>query len=331
MPSFTRGSGMADSTYRTGPLCFRYGDASPCLDMNDFPIKRGAITVLAGENGSGKTTLLKILGGLLEPDGDSRKREELSGVRQDALYLHQSPYLFQGTVERNLIMARRDSDETRRHEALAAVGLEGFGNRKVRSLSGGESRRTALARAFLTDRPLLLLDEPAAHADAGSVRLIEEACRRFAEAGRTVVVATHRGSFAYRIADHLYDLSGGKARIGAANILQGTVAEKKEGFIHFAAGSAIIKAPLRDGDFQVAVVPGEDILLSRRPLESSARNCLPGILQSVERREDGSVFARVDCGTVLTSRITDSSVKELALVPGAAVHATFKASAVRLY
>jgi molybdopterin-binding protein len=306
--------------------------------MPEFQLRKAKVTVIAGENGSGKTTLLKLLAGLLET-GEARDEGSLAQLRGSAVYLHQVPYLFRGTVARNLRLAYdasgrgQTASETNVaiETALGKVGLSGFADRRARSLSGGEGKRVALARVFLSSRPLLLLDEPAAHADDTSVRLIEHACRRFAEAGRTVVVATHRGSFGYRVADRLYELREGRLEPTASNILKGEVLRQADGFLHFRCDGAEFRAPARDGTYQVAVIAGEDILISRHPLDSSARNCMEGTLVALDSRADGTLAARVDCGMTLTSVITTSAAADLGLLAGARVFATFKASSVRLY
>jgi molybdopterin-binding protein len=329
---------MAGESYQVGPVRFTYGDGPPCVDMPGFQLEKGMVTVIAGDNGSGKTTLLKLMAGLLET-GTTREEGSLEQLHGNAVYLHQVPYLFRGTVARNLRLAYeasgrgRTAGETKDaiETALGTVGLSGFADRRARSLSGGEGKRIALARVFLSTRPVLLLDEPAAHADDGSVRLIESACRRFAESGRTVVVATHRGSFGYRVADHLYELCEGRLVPTASNILKGEVLRQADGFLHFNSGEAEFRAPARDGTYQVAVIAGEDILISRHPLDSSARNCMAGTLTALDSRADGTIAAKVDCGMTLTSVITTSAAADLGLEAGARVFVTFKASSVRLY
>lgn len=330
---------MSTDVYRTGPVRFAYGNGPLCLDTTDIEIPRGQVTVLAGENGSGKTTFLKLLAGLLTQPGGKRNHDFLGRISEDAVYLHQTPYLFRGTVARNLSLAsgagrRMRHSEEREAElrrALAAVGLSGLAGRRTGSLSGGEKKRVALARVFLSNRPLLLLDEPAAHADATSVLLIEEGCRTFAAAGKAVVVATHRGGFGYRVADGLFDLNDGKLEQSATNILNGEVVRHDGGFLHFKSGDATFRAPLTDGLYRVAVVAAEDVLLSRHPLDSSARNCLVGRLDVLEPTSHGLLRARIDCGMMLTSLVTAGAVTDLGLTPGSTVYATFKASSVRLY
>lgn len=322
---------MNSDSRRTGPIHFSYENGSLNLMVEDLELVRGKILVVTGENGSGKTTLLKILGGLLKPSGLRDEQGPLTEIRRNAVYLHQNPYLFRGTVHRNLVLAGHGLEEKHRNDALITVGLESFSHRKVKTLSGGEAKRAALARAFMSEREILLLDEPTAHVDKASMLLIEKACLSLAEQGRTMVITSHRGGFAYRVADRIVEIRDGRVFSLSINILKGGVIRESDGFLHFHSGRAEFLVPNRDGDFKVAVITGKDIILSRHPLESSARNCLEGKLTSMKAGPDGLVTAMVDCGLPLTSVITESAVSDLDLSPGETVFATFKASSVSLY
>ena len=306
---------MNADCFTTGPVAFGYGN-KPFLNTGSIDLPRGKVTVIAGENGSGKTTWLKLIAGLLNPAGGSNAGQELNAR---SIYLSQDPYLFRGSVARNLRLALQKTPRLPDHErdqrigdALDSVGLSGFETRNTRDLSGGECSRVALARTLLSDKPLLLLDEPAAHADAASVRRIEAACRRFASQGRAVVVATHRGGFGYRVADSLYELAEGRLEPSAANLLRGSVARRDDGFIHFTSGDATFRAPMRDGEFTVAVVAAEDVLLSPEPLRSSARNRLQGRIASISERSDGTLLVTIECGMQLKARITPEAMADMA-------------------
>ncbi len=318
-----------DKCYHSGSIIFSYGKNKPVLNLPDLKIRKGAVTVITGENGSGKTTLLKILGGLLDTGGTDGK-QQLTGIQRESVYLHQSPYLFRGTVARNLKLAY-SSKRGFPEEVLKTVGLEGFADRRVNTLSGGETRRVALARVFLSDKPILLLDEPAAHVDEISMKRMEEACRRYAAEGRTVVIASHRGSFSYRVADVIIELASGRRIPGPVNIFKGETGTGDGGHLIFRSGEATFRVPEIDGNHIVALIRGEDIILSLLPLKSSARNCLPGIVKSIDSRDNGLFAVRVDCRVTMTALISASSVKEMKLKPGVPVYATFKASSVVLY
>jgi tungstate transport system ATP-binding protein len=320
---------MNREPWNTGPVEFSYPGGPTILGITNLQLSPGTITVIAGENGSGKTTLLKILSGLLHlrrAVGD-----ELRTFRTHSSYLHQHPYLFRGSVLRNLRLASPQAGDSDITDALNSVGLAGYTQRNVKKLSGGEIKRVALARLFLSDRQILLLDEPAAHVDAVSIRKIEECCRGLADRGRTLIVTSHRGGFGYRVADTLVDLHDGGIRPSSVNILRGTVIEEGEASLSFESGGVQFRVPHREGSFQVAVLAGEDIILSNRPLESSARNCIKGTIQRLEKTPDAGIRTCLDCGMDLVSVVTPAAIDDLGLNPGKTVYATFKASSVALY
>ena len=164
--------------------------------------------VLHGPSGAGKSTVLDLLAGLAAPEAG---RATIGGAEAGALpeaarfralaYLTQRTELFADTVAANLRIADPQAPEQRLWAALEAAGLA----ERIRSaprgldewvgeggsrLSGGEARRLALARVWLTDAPVVLLDEPLRGLDAGTAALV---ARRLAPwlAGRTAVIVSH--------------------------------------------------------------------------------------------------------------------------------------------
>jgi ABC-type multidrug transport system ATPase subunit len=150
------------------------------LSISSLAMVPGRIVHLSGRNGAGKTTLLKILAGLEPPDCcavtlDSRTlpwRAVRRRLRRDVVYLHQQPYMFDDTVAGNLSYGLRVTGvpRARRHRALSAMlermDLAHAAQRNARTLSGGEQQRLALARAWLLQPRVLLLDEPTANMDS---------------------------------------------------------------------------------------------------------------------------------------------------------------------
>ena len=176
------------------------------LELESLLLWPGRLYTLTGPNGSGKSTLLSILAFLLKPDGGvvTYKGERinwdinsLSRLRKGVTLLHQSPYLFSGTINGNVAFGPKlngiRGEELRRivGEALEMVGLSGFEERKIAQLSGGESRRVALARALALKPEVLLLDEPLANVDRDSVQLIELIISDLPKKGTLVVISTH--------------------------------------------------------------------------------------------------------------------------------------------
>ncbi|MBB3463326.1 amino acid ABC transporter ATP-binding/permease protein [Rhizobium sp. BK377] len=170
------------------------GAASPALREVALELRRGEHMAVVGSSGAGKSTLLSLLSGELPPS---------AGVAAalDATLLTQRTELFQDTLRGNLLLAAPNADDDRLRDALAAAGLladvdtlpsgldtplgeGGMG------LSGGQSRRLALARLFLRDTPLWLLDEPTEGLDGRTARDVLHRLALRAE-GRALVIATH--------------------------------------------------------------------------------------------------------------------------------------------
>lgn len=182
------------------------------------------IYVLHGPNGSGKSTLLHLLALLLEPtEGDlcfngtpvkgSKERQRL---RRQITLVEQSPFLFNSTVYQNLAFGLRlrnvRSDLQRRRivQALQTVGLQGFEDRQATELSGGETRRVALARAIVLQPQLLLLDEPTAGLDKDVLPLFEQCLAALPGQGTTVVVASHDADQPRRLGGTIFRLDRGR-------------------------------------------------------------------------------------------------------------------------
>ncbi len=313
------------------------------LSVDELELEEGKVTVLVGENGSGKTTLLRILNGLIQPAtgsiefrGKPVPGEGLARVRSESVLVHQSPLLFRGSVGYNvrygvrLKGAGRAESAARARAALRRVGLDGFERRKASALSGGERQRVALARALALSPRVLFLDEPTAHVDAESRHDVENIVREMAGSGTTIIMSTHNRELGYRLSDRLVRLDGGVPSDVDENVLRGRVERIDEQFAYFRAGEALLRCPARHGSFVVAVLPCDELILSPRPLASSARNQLTGLVSGI--RPFGNLLrVTVNCGVLLKALVTREAVSELGVEEGAACVVTFKASAVRLY
>lgn len=201
-----------------------YGD-KVALKLEELTLSPGRLYTLTGPNGSGKSTLLSILAFLTKPErGDvvfagkrvAWSRRELGTLRKKVTLLHQSPYLFTGTVFDNLAfgLKTRGISGTELQRAVAdplkLVGLDGFAERNVRQLSGGEARRVALARALALRPEILLLDEPLAHVDRESAEVIEKLIASLPAQGTTVVMSTHDPLQSSRLEGEVIRLHNGR-------------------------------------------------------------------------------------------------------------------------
>jgi tungstate transport system ATP-binding protein len=204
-------------------ICLQQGDFA--LQVPHLRLEAGALYALKGENGAGKSTLLRLLALLQEPQqGElnfSAQRVDWRGaklkkIRQQITLLDQNPLLFSGTVEMNLAFGLKlrgfkgKGLQQRIDEALEIVALDGFQQRPVRELSGGETRRVSLARALCLQPRLLLLDEPTASLDAGQVAALERFLVSLPQQGMTVVIATHDAQQPRRLGGEVISLANGR-------------------------------------------------------------------------------------------------------------------------
>lgn len=192
-----------------------------------FDIEAGTWVGLLGPNGSGKTTLLRAIGAHIPFDGQIALDGRPVGdwAPQDRArrlaYVRQAPSLsFDFTVEELVLLGRaphrgwlqpyRSGDRRTVREALAMVDLEGFADRSVLSLSGGEMQRVFLAQALVQESDLLLLDEPTSHLDVHYQFAFMEQVQSLVDAGRTVLAVFHDLELAARYATRLLVLDEGK-------------------------------------------------------------------------------------------------------------------------
>ncbi|WP_200425025.1 thiol reductant ABC exporter subunit CydD [Streptomyces sp. NE5-10] len=186
------------------------GRAEPSLDAASLTVEPGETVALVGPSGAGKSTLLDVVLGFTQPEADGTVRVggvdlaelDLAAWRERIAWVPQRPYLFAGTIAENVRLARPEAGDDQVRAALREAGADSFvdalpeGAATVlgedgAGLSAGQRQRLALARAFLADRPLLLLDEPTAALDGETEAGIVDAVRRLAH-GRTVLLVVHR-------------------------------------------------------------------------------------------------------------------------------------------
>lgn len=154
----------------------------------ELTVGSGERVALVGPNGSGKTTLLRVLSGL---ERDIHGECRIVPPMRKRVYVHQSPYLFRGTVMWNVGygLAARNIDKKSRTSTvwhwLNVFGIGGLAERHCEKLSGGERRRVALARAFAIRPDLLLLDEPLADLDEEGIEIV---CRAIADESESTIV-----------------------------------------------------------------------------------------------------------------------------------------------
>ena len=207
-------------------LTFGYDRTHPVLQDISLHIRPGERVALLGPSGAGKSTLIALVARLYDPDsgrvlidGHDLRAITLPSLRSQIAQVQQETFLFNTTALENLRFGRPDATRAEVEAAARAANAHGFlsalpegydtlvGERGVK-LSGGQKQRLAVARAFLTDPQLLLLDEPTSAVEPESEALIIEAIERLMQ-GRTTLVVSHRLSLA-RTADHVVVIANGR-------------------------------------------------------------------------------------------------------------------------
>ncbi len=211
---------------RLDAVDYDYPDGTPALRGVDFEGRLGEMVALAGPTGAGKTTLAYLVPGLLTPtagryyvDGRVLTEFDLAPLRRQVAFVFQETSVFNDTIETNIRMGRAGAAmaDVRRAAALAGAAEfiealpEGYAidlGRAGAKLSVGQKQRIAIARALLSNKPILVLDEPTASLDPQTEnRLV--ANLREAREGRLVIVIAHRLS-TIRSADRIYFLEEGR-------------------------------------------------------------------------------------------------------------------------
>ncbi len=196
-------------------VSFSYPSDEPVVVLRNisFQAKPGMRVALVGESGAGKSTVMSLLPrfydvgeGSITIDGTDLREMQIRSLRQAVAIVPQEPVLFSGTIYENILYGRRDATRAEVVEAARAANAEDFigeqpdgydtvvGERGV-GLSGGQIQRIAIARAFLKNPAVLIMDEATSNLDAVSESLVLEAIERLAE-GRTSFIIAHRLSTA---------------------------------------------------------------------------------------------------------------------------------------
>lgn len=222
IPTFRKGDFI-----RFENVSFRFsGREAAALEEINFELKHGEMLALVGSSGSGKTTVANLMMGFILPqkghiwiNHQSLAELDLYAWRKQIAWVGQRPFVQHGTLRENLLMASPSSSPSELQRAIYFAQLQDLILRLPQGLetpigeggiklSSGEIQRLALARAFLKDAPIVVLDEPTAHLDAGLEQVLEESIHRLC-AGRTVLMIAHRLPTIMR-ADRILVMEGGQ-------------------------------------------------------------------------------------------------------------------------
>jgi len=210
-------------------VSFSYDGVTPVLQEVSFRVRKGELVALVGATGAGKSSLMGLLcrfyqfqQGDILIDGRSIRELEQNSLRQRIALVLQEDVLFSRTVLDNIIFGRSGLGEAEVRQALYRLGLDSLlhrlpeglatvvGERGV-NLSAGERQLIALCRAFVGQADIIVLDEPTAHMDSETERLLERAIDVLRQEGRTCIVIAHRLATVRR-ADRIVVLHHGRVR-----------------------------------------------------------------------------------------------------------------------
>jgi tungstate transport system ATP-binding protein len=337
------------------------------LSLDALALRAGEVTAILGPNGSGKTTLLRALAGLDGGRGDGRGRVEageragertgerggLRITRGPLTLVSQRPVAFAGTVAHNVavgLLGRGLPGSLRVgiiESALSRFGIASLARHDARTLSGGELRRLALARAVVIEPSVLLLDEPFDDLDAeGQRQLSIDLLRAVRETGIALVVVTHDLRRALLLADRIVVLIAGAiaqqgsrdevlrhpaspevARIvGMTNLAEGIVVESDAGSsrIEIARGRTVVAGTsfpvdqrvwlgIRPEHLKIDVGKGEGLAIGRARVESFLDD---GLATVVQLELDGAIFTtHLLSGRGLARRLRIGETVDLSVAP----------------
>ena len=332
------------------------------LDRVCFEVADGEYFMILGPTGAGKTIVLETIAGIHVPDSgkiylDGRDITLAEPRMRNIAVVYQDYMLFPHlTVQDNIGFGLRQKKADSKDISCAVremadlLGITHLLDRFPGTLSGGEQQRTALARALVLHPRVLLLDEPTNALDTSMREVMREELLRIHRFTKTTVIQiTHHFEDVFALADRVAVMQDGRivqtgapedvfwhpkdtfvARfVGIKNLIKGII-RHKDGLAAMTTdnGVTIIAADAPEGP-AVATLHAEDVIVSKEPLVSSARNCLEGRVSGLNY-EGCVVRVAIDAGLPLIALLTRESCRELELSHGSKVYATFKASAVHV-
>ena len=340
------------------------------LFIDKLSIENGRTLAIIGPNGAGKTTLLNIIALFQKPDGgsiqiwgeDILKAADKLKFRRKISFVFSQPYLFNETVYNNIALPFRLRGVRKTQAVDEMLDLFKIGRLKMNmasTLSQGEKHRVALARAFVTQPRLVLMDEPFLSLDARFKRSLMNDLRRIVKLSKATVIFVTQDQFeALALCDTMAVMVNGKIMqqagpedifvrpgskeiadfVGIETIVEGRVYKKEENLCFIKVKDKILKAvsEYSAGDDVFFCIRPEDVTLSLPEKQAgeqidtnSARNHFQAVIINIEPWRLGYKLI-LDCGFNLAASVTAQSVKSLDLRIGREITASFKATAVHV-
>ena len=327
----------------------------------DLHIHEGEYFVILGPTGAGKTLLLELIAGFHLPDrgqiiiGENNVTQ-LPPEQRNIGFVYQNYSLFPHmTAVKNIEfgMRMRGIKDNHKVERIAAyLNISHLLHRHPQTLSGGEQQRVALARVLVIDPDVLLLDEPLSALDPRTQDATRKILKKINnESHLPVIHVTHDQTEARILADRIAVMMKGRIVqvgtpddifnkpinnevahfVGVENVLKGTVTSAHNGIAYITVGDITIETvcECEVGETVHACLRPENVILSKQPYTSSARNSFEGEVIEIEEM-NALVRVKVDCSVTLNSFVTKQSADELGLKRGERMIVSFKTTAVHV-
>lgn len=333
------------------------------IDQVNLEVKTNEYFIILGPSGSGKTLLLELIAGMWPSDSgriylDNQEITWAPLEKREVGFVYQNYMLFpHKTVFENIAfgleMKKTGKSEIKLkvNEMMELFNIAHLADRLPRTLSGGEQQRTALARALIISPKVLLMDEPLSALDRKTrddlMQFMKKMQRKFAI---TFIHVTHNFDEALMLADRIAIMKDGKISqvgtsteifrqpadkfvadfVGAENIFEGIAKKDGEKLTLIDTGNiAIYSTELKRGPVHITVRP-EDIILSTKKVETSARNVFKGKI--IEIIDTGAIIKlTIDVGEPIVVFLTRQSFLDMELNIGKSVWTYFKATAVHVF
>jgi len=317
---------------------------SKLLKVHSLEIGVRRVLAVLGDNGSGKTSFLRVLAGLETGYsgnihyGDIPHSVFFKGRShpKDLLMVAQEPVMFHTTVEKNIAFGLRHvrltSQQRRRQteEIMEALQIRHLAGRKAYQLSGGETRRVALARALVMRPGFLLLDEPFSGIDRENLEGLEQLLQKLISESiiHSLVFSTHQEDVALRMTPDILQIHNHQLVLyHPCNVFRGIGMATADSWL-FKTSDLVLEIPSFSSPPRMIHVPPTDIILSRTSFESTARNNFAGTIISMAQK-DSMVDIPLKAGVLFVARITLRSLGEYGFTIGEKVFLHFKTSAIR--
>lgn len=333
------------------------------LFVDDLIIQKGEILTIIGPNGAGKTTLLNILAMFEKPESGSIEvfgNNILNGIDKLALrrqmsFVFSQAYLVNSSVSDNISLPLKLRGIHNAHNVKEMFEVFEIGHLRdsnASTLSQGEKHRVALARAFVTNPKLILLDEPFLSLDRRYKESLIETLRKIIKTRAiTAIFVTQDQTEALSLADNMAVMKDGRILqlgkpdeiftkpssrevadfVGIETVVEGVIVKKEDNLCFVKVGDKFLEviSTYNQGDNVFVCIRPENVIIAPSQEKTSARNQIKAVITSIEPWRL-KYKVNLDCGFSLSAYLTKQSVENLDLKFGQEVFVSFKATAIHL-